>query len=106
MGSESPAGIIAQAAVAVALIGAAATLAYVDASVRGQLAGALLLGIGSATGYFFSQRSSASGMHAATNGMSTMAGLIASATPGPAGPAGPRGRGVAAVDPTIPPETP
>lgn len=73
------------------LIGAAAVLAYVDPATRGQLEGALVLGIGSAIGYFFSQRSSAAGVHAATNGMSTMAGLVAAATPGPPGPAGERG---------------
>ncbi len=89
--SEAPVAIIAQAALAIALVFASAALAYLDPAARGQLEGVLTAGIGVVIGYFFSQRSSASGVHAATNGMSTMAGLIASATPGPTGPAGPAG---------------
>lgn len=88
---DSPVAVVAQAAVAVALIAAAALLAYVDPAARGQLEGGLLIGIGSVTGYFFSVRASAAGVHAATNGMSTMAGLIAAGTPGPTGPKGPPG---------------
>ena len=84
LSSESPVAVVAQCAVLIALIAAATVLAYVDLSSRQLLEGALVVGIGTATGYFFSQRS-------ATNGMSTMAGLIATATPGPPGPVAPRG---------------
>jgi hypothetical protein len=91
MTTESPVAIIGQSAVAIVLIALAAGLAYVDPSVRSQLEGALVGGIGVVIGYFFSQRSSAAGVHAATNGMSTMAGLIATATPGPTGSPGPPG---------------
>ena len=89
--AESPAAIAAQGAVAVALIGATAFLAYLDPAARGMLEGVMTGAIGVVIGYFFSQRSTAGGVHAATNGMSTMAGLIARAVPGPAGEAGPPG---------------
>lgn len=82
---------VSQAIIALALIGAATALGMVEPSVRPQLGGALMLGIGAATGFFFSQRSTVSAVHATTNGMSTMAGLISSAMPGPTGPMGPKG---------------
>lgn len=87
--AESPAAIAAQGAVAVALVAATAFLAYLDPAARGMLEGVLTGAIGVVIGYFFSQRATAGGVHAATNGMSTVAGLIASAVPGPAGPPGP-----------------
>jgi len=80
-----------QGAVAVALILATAFLAYLEPTSRQLLEGVLTSAIGVVIGYFFSQRSAAAGQHAATNGMSTMAGLIAHATPGPTGEAGPPG---------------
>jgi hypothetical protein len=80
-----------QGVIALALIVAAFGLAYIDPATRGELEGALTLGVGSVIGYFFSQRASAAGVHAATNGMSTAASLIAASIPGPAGPAGPKG---------------
>lgn len=80
-----------QGAVAIALIAASAFVAYLEPASRGLLEGVLTGAIGVVIGYFFSQRSTANGVHATTNGMSTMAGLIAQATPGPIGPAGPAG---------------
>jgi len=89
--TESPAATIGQAAVAVALIVGAAVLAYIDPPSRGIVEGVFTASIGTVIGYFFSQRAAAAGQHAATNGMSTMAGLIATAVPGPVGPAGETG---------------
>lgn len=91
LNTESAAATVAQAAVAVALILGAAMLAYVDPGVRAQLAGAFILGIGAASGFFFSQRSNTAGSTQTLNGMSHMASLIASGTPGPAGAMGARG---------------
>lgn len=85
---------VVQGAVAIALIVVAGFLAYLEPSSRGLLEGVLTGAIGVVMGFFFSQRSTVGGVHAATNGMSTMAGLIAQAVPGPTGPtgeAGPRG---------------
>ncbi len=91
LSADHPVALIAQAVVAVALILCAAVLAYVDPAQRGVVEGVLTGGMGVVIGYFFSQRSSAAGVHAATNGMSTMASLIATATPGPTGASGPPG---------------
>ena len=91
MNSENSLSVVVQAVVAVAVIAGAVFLAYLDPTQRPLLGGALILGIGSATGFFFSQRATTAGTHSATNGMSTMAQLVASSTPGPTGETGPPG---------------
>jgi len=89
--TENPLSLVVQALIAMAIIAAVVYLAVLDPASRPQVQGALTLGVGSVIGFFFSQRATASGTHAATNGMSTIAGLVASATPGPSGPVGPSG---------------
>lgn len=96
LNTDSPLGVLAQAVVAVALIFGAAALAYVDPSVRPQLAGAFMLGLGAVVGYFFNQRASSAGGAQVLNGMSHMAGLIAAGTPGPKGEPGAPGAGTGA----------
>jgi hypothetical protein len=104
LNSESPVAIAAQALVAMALIVAASWLAYLDPAQRGPLGGALLIAMGSAATWFFSQRTQVATAHMVTNSMATMATQVAASTPGPAGAAGPTGpRGPAGPQQEAPP---
>ena len=102
MTGESNFALAIQGTLGVALLAAAVFLAYIDPSSRPLLEGSMVGGVGTVIGYFFSQRAQANGVHAATNGMSTAAALIASAVPGPTGATGDTGA-TGRTGPTGPP---
>jgi hypothetical protein len=91
LNNESPVAIAAQALVAMALIAAASWLAYIDPAQRQALGGAVLIAMGSAATWFFSQRTQVATAHMVTNSMATMATQVAASTPGPTGAVGPPG---------------